>query len=72
MRKQQVFKISKFNVKKLNDNHDKQVYKIKILNRFVVLENPEDITESSGIDINNVLENVCDNVKISAKDSFGY
>jgi hypothetical protein len=46
----------------------KQNDQMKILNRFAILENLEEITESDEINANSTWENPRDNVKISAEE----
>jgi hypothetical protein len=59
-----------FFVKNLSDIEVNQHYWVNILNRFAVLENPEEIAESSEIDINDACEIIFDNVKIPSERSY--
>jgi hypothetical protein len=59
--------MERFRLKKLNEVEGKEQYRLKILNRFAVLENLD-----AEVDINGVVETVRENIKILAKESLGY
>ena len=62
----QKFDVERFNVRKLDELEVRKQYEIKISYRFAVLENLSDRK-----DINRALENITENIKISAKESLG-
>jgi hypothetical protein len=59
--------IDRFNLNTLNEGEVKELYQVKIRNKFATLENLED----SG-DINRAWENIRENIKILAQESLGY
>lgn len=59
--------MEKLHVKKDEGHKSVQGTRITNFNRFIILKNPEEITECTKTDINNAWKNVCDNTKISAK-----
>jgi hypothetical protein len=58
--------VKRFNLKKLHELEVRKQYVIKISNRFAAVEN---LIDSK--DINWAWENITENVKISAIESFG-
>ena len=62
----QKFDVETFNFRALNELELRKNYKIKILNSSSASENLND-----GKDINSALENINENIKISAKESLG-
>jgi hypothetical protein len=62
----QKFDGERFNLRKLNEMEVREQYQIKISNSFTALENPTDSKN-----INRALENIKQNIKISAKDRIG-
>ena len=56
----------RFNLRKLNELEVRKPYQTEITSRFVALGN---LSDNEGI--NRVLENIKENIKISAKDSLG-
>jgi hypothetical protein len=54
------FNTERFNLKKLNEAEGKEKYRVEVSNRFAVLE------------MNNALQIIRENIKISAKESLGY
>jgi len=62
----QKFEGERFNLRKLKELEVRKQYKIKITNRFVVLENLNDSE-----DINRTWENIKDNIKTSATEIIG-
>ena len=61
----QKFDVERFNLRKLNELEVKKQYQINISNRFAALENLSDSK-----DINRAWENIKENIKISAKESW--
>jgi uncharacterized FlaG/YvyC family protein len=62
----QKFDAERFNLKKLSELEVRKQYQHKISNRFAALENLN-VSE----DINRALENIKENIKISAQESLG-
>ena len=62
----QKFEVERFNLRKLNELYVRKQYQIKISNRIAALE-----SFSNSKDINRALENIKENIKISAKESLG-
>ena len=62
----QRFDRQRFNLRKLNEPEVREQYRIKITNRFAVLENAND----EG-DVNTTWENIKENMRISAEKSLG-
>jgi hypothetical protein len=62
----QKFKGERFNLRKVKELEVRKQYKIKITNRFVVLENL-----NNSEDINRTWENIKDNIKTSATEVIG-
>jgi hypothetical protein len=63
----QMIDTERFNVKTLTEGDVKEQYQVTIRNTFAALENSED----SG-DINGALDNIRENINISAQESLGY
>jgi hypothetical protein len=59
--------LQKFNLQELNDEQDKEQYKVEISSRFTDFENLH--TEE---DIKRAWETITKNIKISAKEILGY
>ena len=60
------FEVERFNLRKLNELYVRKQYQMKISNRIAALE-----SFSNSKDINRALENIKEDIKISAKECFG-
>jgi hypothetical protein len=61
------FIIKRFNLKKLNKVWSKEQYHVEVSDRFVTMQDLD-----AEVDINNALEIIIGNIKVSAKESSGY